>query len=140
MKNLRCYAKISMSNMLHNFECIRELLPDGCEIIPVIKADAYCHGAIEFARALRGHVSTFAVAEMGEALTLRENGIKNDILVLGYTDPAFATVLADNEITQTVMSLEYAKALSDTISNLASAKSCERSEYMKMVKKEKSAL
>ncbi len=119
MKNKRCYAKISLSNLLHNFECIKDLLPEGCETIPIIKANAYSHGAIELARALSGKVSTFAVAEMDEALTLRENGIKNGLLILGYTDPAFATVLADSNITQTVMSLEYAKELSKRLGGLS---------------------
>ena len=118
MKNLRCYAKISLGNLLHNFECIKDLLPDGCEIIPVIKANAYSHGAVEFARALRDKTGIFAVAEMEEALTLRKNGIKNNILIFGYTDPAFATVLADNDVTQTVMSLDYAEALSKRLGGL----------------------
>lgn len=99
MKNLRCYAKISIGNLLHNFECIKDALPNGCNIIPVIKANAYSHGSVELARALRDGADFFAVAEMEEALTLRENGIKNGILILGYTDPAFATVLADNNVT-----------------------------------------
>ena len=118
MKNTRCYAKISISNLLHNVACIKELLPDDCGIIPVIKANAYSHGATEFARALTDGAAAFAVAEMNEALTLRENGIKNDILVLGYTDPAFAGVLADNGIIQTVVSLDYAKALSRRLGGL----------------------
>ncbi len=119
MKNKRCYAKISLSNLLHNFECIKDLLPEGCEAMPIIKANAYSHGAIELARALSGKVSTFAVAEMDEALTLRENGIKNELLILGYTDPAFATVLADSNITQSVMSLDYAKELSKRLGGLS---------------------
>lgn len=118
MKNLRCYAKISIGNLLHNFECIKDLLPEGCEMIPIIKANAYSHGSVELARALRDKTGTFAVAEMEEALTLRENGIKNKILILGYTDPAFATVLADNNVTQTVMSLDYAEALSKRLGGL----------------------
>lgn len=118
MKNKRCYAKISINNFLHNFECIKDMLPETCSVIPVIKANAYSHGAVELARALTGKVSTFAVAEMDEALALRENGIKNGILILGYTDPAFATVIADNGITQTVTNLEYARELSSRLGGL----------------------
>lgn len=118
MKNKRCYAEISINNLLHNASCIKELLPDCCGFIPVIKANAYAHGAVEFARALADSATAFAVAEMDEALTLRENGIKNDILVLGYTDPSFASVLAGNGITQAVMSLEYARELSKRLGGL----------------------
>lgn len=119
MKNKRCYAKISINNLLHNFACIKDLLPDGCDMIPIIKANAYSHGSVEFARALSSSVSTFAVAEMDEALTLRANGIKNDILILGYTDPAFATVLADSNIIQSVMSLDYARELYKRLGGLS---------------------
>lgn len=115
MKNKRCYAKISISNMLYNFDCIKALLPEECEIIPIIKANAYSHGADEFAHALSDRVNIFAVAEMAEALSLRDSGIKNTILILGYTDPSFAPDLADAGLIQTVTSLEYAKELSEKL-------------------------
>ncbi len=113
MEYLRCYAKISIKNLLHNFDCIKELLNDGCEIIPIIKANAYSHGAIEIAHALSSRVSTFAVAELNEALALRDEGINNSILVLGYTDPSFAPLLAEKNIIQTVTGFEYARKLSE---------------------------
>lgn len=119
MKNLRCYAKISITNLLHNFDCVKSLLPHGCEIMPIIKANAYSHGSVEIAKALSNRVTTFAVAEMDEALLLRENGIKNNLLVLGYTDPSFATLLSDSKITQTVTSLEYAKQLSKMLGDMS---------------------
>lgn len=53
----------------------------------------------------------FGVATMEEALDLRRQGIYRPILVLGYTDPAAAPILASNTITQTLFSEEYALQL-----------------------------
>lgn len=115
MENLRCYAKISLENLRWNFENIKLLTGGKCEIFPVIKADAYGHGALAFARALKDEARYFAVAEINEALALREGGIENDILVLGYTNPELANMLAENGITQTVTDLPYARALSERL-------------------------
>lgn len=49
---------------------------------------------------------------LSEALELREAGIKVPILILGYTDVTFAEMLINNDIEQTVYSLDYAKELS----------------------------
>lgn len=115
MKNLRCYAKISIKNLINNLSAIRSVLKEECEIIPIIKADAYSNGAIPVAKALENDIKIFAVAEINEAIQLRENGIKNDILILGYTDPYFADLLVENDFTQTVTDGEYADMLSKSI-------------------------
>lgn len=115
MENKRCYAKISLENLLWNFENLKLLTKDKCDIMPVIKADAYGHGAVELARALSKEAGCFAVAEINEALELRKAGIENGILVLGYTDPSLAVVLSENKITQTVTDLPYAEKLSDAL-------------------------
>lgn len=115
MKNLRCYARISIDNLIHNLSCIRRVIGDDKLIFPIVKADAYSHGDVRCAKAMSDAVHTFAVAEINEALHLRENGIENDILILGYTDPSFAALLCENKITQTVTDKEYAKALSESL-------------------------
>lgn len=112
MKNTRCYARISIKNLLHNLDAISSLLPEGCGIIPIVKANAYSHGAVKIAEAIKSKTLIFAVAEINEALQLRESGIENDILILGYTDPHFAPILAKNRIIQTVTDKDYAEELS----------------------------
>ena len=112
MKNTRCYAKISIKNLLHNLDAISSLLPKECGIIPIVKANAYSHGAVKIADAIKSKTLIFAVAEINEALQLRENGIDNSILILGYTDPHFAPILAKNRIIQTVTDKGYAEELS----------------------------
>jgi serine/alanine racemase len=81
----------------------------------VLKADAYGHGAVEVSRALRVcGVSSFAVAALSEGIALRRAGIKGDILVLGYTQPAEAALLRRFKLAQTVVDGAYADALHET--------------------------
>jgi alanine racemase len=54
----------------------------------------------------------FAVSNIEEAMQLRNNGISAPILILGYTPTECASILAENNISQTVFSYSYAKELS----------------------------
>jgi alanine racemase len=74
-------AIIDLNSMVKNYQYI-DKLTGGSNTIAVIKADAYGHDASMIARALAPQVKMFAVAFMDEALTLRKNGIKNNILIL----------------------------------------------------------
>jgi len=61
---------------------------NGINILAVIKADAYGHGAIMIARAMESTpVKIFGVATIEEGIALREAGIKKNILILGSTFP-----------------------------------------------------
>ncbi len=84
---LETYAEINLDNLAHNFGCIRQRVgPSG--VIPVIKADAYGHGAVPVAgRLAREGCSMFAVARFDEAMELRESGISQRILILGRLFP-----------------------------------------------------
>ena len=113
MNNNRCYAKISIKNFLSNLDAITSVTSENCKIIPVIKADAYGHGAVQFANAVKSRAFMFAVAEINEALQLRESGIEQKILILGYTDPQFATILAKNNLVQAVTDKGNAEKLSE---------------------------
>lgn len=78
----------------------------------VVKANAYGHGAPAVASALSAAgVRHFAVATVGEAVALREAGIEGEILILGYTPPEAGKVLLENDLTQTLLSEDYAAAL-----------------------------
>ena len=106
-----CWAEIDLDALRDNFAYVHRTA--GRPVCAVVKADAYGHGAVAVARALHGAgVAGFAVSCLGEARHLRRHGITLPILVLGYTDPAFAAGLANQGITQAVFSPEYARALS----------------------------
>lgn len=74
-------AIVRLDAIRHNLAAARRFAP-ASRNIPVIKANAYGHGAIEVARALQDDATAFAVAVMDEAVELREAGIENPILVL----------------------------------------------------------
>ncbi|CAB0150711.1 Alanine racemase, catabolic [Pseudidiomarina piscicola] len=74
-------ADISMAALQHNAAIARRHA-NNCKLLGVIKADAYGHGAIEVARAIQGSVDAFAVAFIDEALTLRQAGFTQPIVLL----------------------------------------------------------
>ncbi|MBQ9784413.1 MAG: alanine racemase [Clostridia bacterium] len=90
--------------------------------IAVVKADAYGHGAPACTEALLAcGCDFFAVSCIEEALAVRkvcrEAGKHADVLILGYTDPAQAKTLADEELTQTILSPAYAEELARAAKN-----------------------
>lgn len=110
---LRTWAEIDISALLHNFKKIKNM-SGGAEIIAVVKANAYGHSVKNVVPALdNAGADRFAVATLQEALELRNLGVKKPILILGYTNPDGASLLAENEITQCVFSKEYAQMLSE---------------------------
>jgi len=85
--NPRTCAEINLDNLSHNTRAIQEKVAPA-KVIPMIKADAYGHGAIPVARRLvREGFEMFAVAQFQEAMELRESGIKQPILILGRLFP-----------------------------------------------------
>ena len=108
----RAWIEVNLDAIAHNAAQIRAVLADGCELMAVVKADAYGHGAVKVAQRLqREGVGAFAVASLSEAIELREGGIDSEILVLGYTHPADAALLYDFGLTQMAVDGAYAKAL-----------------------------
>lgn len=80
---MRAWVEINLKNLVHNLNRIKGLA-HGSQIMPVIKADAYGMGALGIVRELvKEGIEIFAVATMEEAVELRENGVTQDILVLG---------------------------------------------------------
>ncbi len=108
----RSWAEIRPDAVVHNCTAIRNSLSADTALIAVVKANAYGHGAPEIASALEGRADYFMVAEINEALKLRQTGIRTPILIAGYTDPAYAPLLCENQLTQCVFSLSYAQSLS----------------------------
>ena len=81
---LPTYAIINLTALAHNLSCIKRSLSPGCEIMAVVKANAYGHGAAETARTLaRQGIKRFAVASLDEGIALRQAGLSGSIVVLG---------------------------------------------------------
>lgn len=108
----RAWIELNMANLASNLGQIRRILPRDCGVMPAVKANAYGHGAVLIGRALQElGVRDFCVAAIGEAVELREAGIQGEILILGYTSPQDFPLLTEYGLTQTVLSLPYAKLL-----------------------------
>ncbi|MCX8026975.1 MAG: alanine racemase [Thermodesulfovibrionales bacterium] len=75
-------AEIDIGALLHNLSVVRQIA-NTSDIIAVVKADAYGHGAVEISHALVNQdVNTLAVAFTSEAVQLRQSGINAKILSL----------------------------------------------------------
>lgn len=108
----RAWIEVNVGNLRHNVETLKKAMQPGCELMAVVKAQAYGHGAILTASQLnKMGVLAFAVATVDEGIALRKGGIYGEILVLGYTDVGRAPELKEYDLMQALISFEYAEAL-----------------------------
>lgn len=106
------WAEIDLDNLAHNMQQIRKCSKSK-DIIGIVKADAYGHGAIDVAPVLlQNGANRLAVAVLSEAVELIKSGVKCPIMILGYTPLSIADDIIKLGIEQTVFSYEYAKELS----------------------------
>lgn len=112
-KHLRpVWAEINLDTLASNMRQIKSCSKSK-EIIAVVKADAYGHGALDIAPVLLENGATsLAVAVVNEGVELRRGGIECPIMVLGFTPPSLIDNLLKYDIQQTVFSYNYAKELS----------------------------
>lgn len=81
----------------------------------VVKADAYGHGDSTVSKYLYDNgIKHFAVSNIDEAIHVRNAGVNGQILIMGYTPIARAKELVDYNITQALLSEEYAEKLVQT--------------------------
>ncbi len=109
----RVWSEISLDNLEHNFKTIKAGLNDTTKMMCVVKADAYGHGVevvVPFLEKLG--TDQFAVSNIEEAVQLRNLGISKPILILGYTQPDLAHIIAKHNLTQAIIDLDYAQKLS----------------------------
>ncbi|WP_105203124.1 alanine racemase [Neobittarella massiliensis] len=118
----RTWAEIDLDAIEHNARQIKALLDPGCKMMAVVKADAYGHGDRQTAAVLKAAgADAFAVSAINEAISLRECGVKDPILVLGFTPLDFADKLVQYGITQTVYCPDYARSLSRALTALGAS-------------------
>ena len=110
----RSWVEINLEKLKKNYNVYQQNAA-GKTIIAVIKANAYGHGAVEVAKALMEESCThFAVSNVEEAIELRKSGVLGEILILGYTPIENAVLLERYDITQALVSEEYAEGLRKT--------------------------
>lgn len=108
------WVEINLENLDSNIKNIREKIGDSVELIGVIKADGYGHGSVRVAEVLRENgVEKFAIADLSEALLLRENGFTEEIIMLGITPALYADTIIAYNITPVICSLDTAQAFAE---------------------------
>ncbi len=113
------WLQIDLDRLHYNFREIRKVVPEGSEIMAVLKADAYGHGAIKIARELLSlGVTRFGVATLSEALELRKRLPHAQILVMGYTPEYLYETAIEHGIRTAVYLQEQAEQLSKVAARL----------------------
>ncbi len=97
------WLEIDLDALVSNVRLLRDSLPTGARLEPVVKADAYGHGAVAVARALVGDgIRSLSVATFDEALELRQAGLDVPIFVLFPIPPELAADALRHSISITV--------------------------------------
>lgn len=113
--------EINLRNLRDNVKAIREYIGPYTKFLAVVKADAYGHGIKEIASSLSDIVDSFGVANVDEAIELRDIGISKPILILGDVFPYSTKEIIQFNITPSVSSVDFARSLSKEGEKLAKA-------------------
>ncbi|MBV9121704.1 MAG: alanine racemase, partial [Chloroflexi bacterium] len=98
--------------MGHNVRELKRWLGPDINLLPIVKANAYGHGAVEVARAVLRHgADALGVARVDEAVELRMQRVYAPILIMGHTPLSDAEEVVAHALTPTVNSLALGEAL-----------------------------
>lgn len=113
------WVEVNLDAIAHNVRRLAEIVGPEVDVMAVLKADAYGHGAVKVARtALNNGAKCLGVACLGEAVELRRAGIAAPILSLGFTPAWQAREAVLHDITMALFSLDVARALSRAAGDL----------------------
>ena len=112
MESRPTVAEIDLSALRHNFAQVKKIIPKGCGILAVVKADAYGHGFMDIAAELESlDVNAFGVAFLAEGIQLRKSGIDRPVLVLGGLYPGQEKKCIGFNLSTAIFSPEQARLL-----------------------------
>ncbi len=105
-------AEIDLRSLEYNYRQLKKRIPKGVELLAVVKADAYGHGAIPISRRLEKlGVSYLGVAISDEGVELRKGGVKAPILILGGIYKEDVDQVLQYDLTPVVFQKESLKLL-----------------------------
>lgn len=110
---LQTWAEINLGNLNHNLKKIRTLISDNVKVLATVKANAYGHGIIKISKFLEDKVDILGVASLNEAMMLKKENIKTDILIMGNTLPDGLKQVIEYNLTSTVTEEESVFLLDD---------------------------
>lgn len=115
----RAWIEISKKALSNNIMEFKKRIPESCKIMAILKADAYGHGDILIGKYLNQlKITNFGVATIDEGIALRKNKVKGEILILGYTDIDDLMLIKKYNLTQTLVSYEYASLVNQRNLNI----------------------
>lgn len=125
MNNRDAWIEISIANIKYNIQQIQAKAGNS-ELVGVIKADAYGHGAVNYAKVLEEQgVDTFAVATIPEAIQLREAGFSSQqMIVLGIAPEESIADILKYDIISVVCELSFAEKLSEAAAKIGKTANC----------------
>ena len=107
------YARVDLDNIRHNVRLFAGLVGPSCQVMAVVKADGYGHGARETAKAaLQAGATRLGVALVEEGEDMRRAGFEVPVHLLFEPPPTAAAKVVELGITPTVYTPEYAESLS----------------------------
>ncbi|MBB5174215.1 alanine racemase [Texcoconibacillus texcoconensis] len=110
------WVEVNLDEVEKNIHNFQSWLPDETQMMAVVKANGYGHGAEHVARvALRLGVPYIGVATLDEALALRKTGVTAPVLVLGYIRPQDTKLAAEYSIALTVFQADWLDQASKVI-------------------------
>lgn len=113
------WAEIDLDAITANLRRFKQHVGERVKVIAVVKANAYGHGATPVAKtALQAGAEMLAVHRLIEGVALRQAGLQAPILIMGYTPADGATMVVENRLTPSLMTFEFAQALSRRASAL----------------------
>ncbi|MCD6310475.1 MAG: alanine racemase [Candidatus Eremiobacteraeota bacterium] len=111
--NKLAWLEIDLDAVAHNFNTVRKRVGEDIEILCVVKADAYGHGACEVSRVLvDSGADRLGVATVDEGKQLRNSGFNVPIQILSATLPGQAREIVEYNLIPTVFTRDMASALS----------------------------
>ncbi|HET7854426.1 MAG TPA: alanine racemase, partial [Candidatus Methylomirabilis sp.] len=115
MKQRATYAEVSLDAIVRNFGRVRARTGKETQIMAVVKADAYGHGALPVARALvEAGAGWLGVALPEEGVELRRQGLQVPILVMGPTPADQGPSLSEYHLDQVIYHALHARALASS--------------------------
>lgn len=124
MRCCRAWVEINLVALRHNVRQFRSLLPASTQLMAVVKADAYGHGAVAVAQTvLQAGAAWLGVATVPEGIELRATGIQAPILIMGAVNSTEEMqAIAHWRLQPTLVNPKQALVFSDTLSGLAAAR------------------
>lgn len=116
----RAWVEIDLAALSNNVQQLRKLISEHTDLMAVVKADAYGHGAVTVAQmALQSGATWLGVATVPEGIQLREAGITAPILILGVTHTLEQIhAVADWKLQPTICSPKQALVFSETLGSI----------------------